>query len=120
MTVALETVEALIGRARVLLQDEIEPYRYPDEDLIASLNEACMEARRLRPDLWLRTFGNTSIPSFTAIGDTLVNKIPEEFRPSFIYYLAGNTQLRDEEDTQDARATIFLNKFVAQLLSVPS
>lgn len=117
---ALDTVGQIIARARALLQDQVEPYRYSTPDLIASLNEACMEAKRLRPDLYLRTL-KLSLPAFAAEADTVTNdKIPSEYRPTFIYYIVGNAQLRDEEDTQDQRATIFLNKFTAQLLQIPS
>lgn len=116
---ALLTVGDLVLRARVLLLDEVEPYRYSDTDLLASANEACMEAKRIRPDMFLRTYGVT-IPQFTALTDTLADKVPEEFRPTFIYYIAGNAHLRDEEETSDQRATSFLNKFVAQLMSLPS
>lgn len=116
---ALDTVGDFVARARTLLQDVVAPYRYADDEMIAALNEACMEAKRIRPDLFLRTFGLT-IPTFTASVNTVAGKIPQEFAPSFVYYIVGNMQLRDEEDTQDARATIFLNKFVAQLMTLPS
>ncbi len=116
---ALDTVGDLVTRARVLLQDSVEPYRYETSELIGGLNEACMEAKRLRPDLFLRTF-NATLPSFDAEATPLGEVIPPEYRPTFIYYMVGNAQLQDEEENQDQRATIFLNKFVAQLLTIPS
>ena len=118
---ALDTVGQIVDRARALLQDTIDaPYRYSTADLIASLNEACMEAKRLRPDLYLRTL-NLTMPAFSNVADAVTeDKIPSEYRPTFIYYIVGNAQLRDEEDVQDARATVFLNKFTAQLMQIPS
>lgn len=117
---ALDTVGQIIARVRTLLQDTVDPFRYQSADLIASLNEACMEARRLRPDLYLRTL-NMTMPSFTAEADAVTeDKIPSEYRPAFVYYVAGKSQLEDDESNQDQRATIFLNKFVAQLTQVPS
>lgn len=117
---ALDTVGQIVARARTLLQDTIEPYRYPTPDLIAALNEACMEARRLRPDLYLRTF-NQTMPVFAAEADAVTDaKIPSEYRPAFIYYMVGNAQLQDDEAGEDQRATVFLNKFTAQLLQIPS
>lgn len=117
---ALATVGDLIARARTLLQDKTEgAYRYPDADLISGLNEAFMEAKRLRPDLFLRTYDTSDIPAYTTLNDPLT-RIPEEYRPSFIYYVVGNAQLQDQEENIDARATTLLNKFVAQLLSIPS
>jgi hypothetical protein len=79
-----------------------------------------MEAKRLRPDLYLRTL-SLSMPVFAAEADVVTDdKIPSEYRPAFIYYIVGNAQLQDEEDVQDQRATIFLNKFTAQMLQIPS
>lgn len=116
----LDTVGKIVGRARILLQDTIAPYRYETPALINALNEACMEAKRLRPDFYLRTF-NATLPSYTAEADAVTeSQIPSEFRPAFVYYLVGNAQLQDDEGNEDARATVFLNKFVAQLLQVPS
>lgn len=117
---ALDTVGQILDRARTLLQDTVEPYRYPTTDLVASLNEACMEAKRLRPDLYLRTL-NLTMPSFNAEADAVTeDKIPSEYRPAFIYYIVGKSQLEDAEENQDQRATVFLNKFTAQMLQVPS
>lgn len=117
---ALDTVGQFVARARTLLQDTVEPFRYSTPDLISALNEACMESKRLRPDLYLRTLGLT-MPVFTAEADVVTDsKIPTEYRTAFIYYIVGNAQLQDEEDTQDQRATIFLNKFTAQMLQIPS
>ena len=53
---ALETVGQYLEEARRLLQDEIAPYRYPDDDLIDALNIGLLEARRLRADLFLPLF----------------------------------------------------------------
>ena len=42
---ALDTVADYIHDARVLLQDEVAPYRYSDTQLVTSLNYAFMEAQ---------------------------------------------------------------------------
>lgn len=116
---ALDTVEQLLGRVRTLLQDKVEPYRYSELDLIAGLNEACMEAKRLRPDLFLRTFNTGTFPNYTAPTDTL-EYIPEEYRTAFIYYITGNATLRDSEENSDERAAGLLNKFVSQMTTMPA
>lgn len=117
---ALDTVGQIVARARTLLQDTVEPYRYPTSGLISALNEACMEARRLRPDIYLRTL-NQTVPAFTDVADPVTDaKIPLEYRTAFIYYIVGNAQLQDDEAGEDQRATVFLNKFVAQLTTIPS
>ena len=113
---ALLTVADFVARARVLLQDTIEEYRYSDAELVASLNEALLESRRLRPDFFL----NRTVPSYDSGSPATEVEIDEQYKVSFVYYMVGNAHLRDEEDTQDQRATAFLNKFVSQLQSVPS
>lgn len=114
---ALLTVGDYLEQARVLLLDQIEPYRYPDADLIEALNMAIMEGRRLRPDLFTDYFRST-LQDF-GTGDTGVAvEIDPMYRKAFLYYIIGHAQLRDEENTQDTRAAAMLNKFVAQLTSL--
>ena len=109
---ALDTAAKIVARARVLLQDTISPYRYTDADLVASLSEAMLEVRRLRPDLFL----SISVPEFTAVDSTAL-AIDEQYRVAVLHYVVGDAQLRDEEDTSDARAAAFMQSFRAKLLS---
>lgn len=114
---ALDTVQDYVDRARVLLQDQFEPYRYPDSDLVEALSEGILEARRLRPDLLL-SFFRTSLPDFSTTNMAQSVAIDSQYRVAFVYYICGQAQLRDDENTQDSRAAYFLNKFVSQLLSI--
>lgn len=114
---ALDTVAKLIETARVLLQDTIEPYRYDDASLLVGLNAGLLEARRLRPDIFLNN--SSSVPEYNVV-DTTTVAIDQQFRTALLYYIIGHAQLRDEEDTQDARSSAYLNKFAAQLLVIPS
>lgn len=114
---ALDTVQDYLDRARTLLLDEVEPYRYPTDDLVEALNMAILEARRLRPEL-LSTFYRTSLPEFTAGALGASVPIDPMYRVAFVYYMVGNAQLRDEENTQDQRASAFLNKFVALMTTL--
>lgn len=114
---ALDTVQDFVDRARVLLLDQVEPYRYPTIDLVESLNEGILEARRLRPDL-LKAYLRTSLPDFSIDAMTASVPIDPQYRVAFVYYICGQAQLRDEENTQDTRAAAFLNKFVAQMTSI--
>lgn len=108
---ALDTVDDYISEARVLMQDEVEEYRYPDASLVSNLNQGLMEMRRLRPDMFI---GRT-VPSYSA-GDTVA--VDEQFRQALLFFIIGMAQLRDEEDTQDARASQYLASFRGKLLSV--
>jgi hypothetical protein len=114
---ALDTVQDYLDKARVLLQDTVQPYRYSDAELVSCLDEAILECRRLRPDL-LRNYFRTSLPDFSPTALTAPVPIDPQYRMAFVYYVTGQAQLRDEENTQDARATVFLNKFVSQLLTI--
>lgn len=112
--VALDTVADYVAQARVLLQDTLaNAYRYSDTELVQSLNLAMLEARRLRADLFL----GRAVPAYT-VADATVVDIDDQFRMAFLYYIVGNAQLRDEEDTQDERAVALVNKFTSQLLQV--
>jgi len=114
---ALDTVQDYIERARVLLQDQVEPFRYPDADLVEALNMAILETRRLRPEL-LSSFFRQSLPDFDAGNQTAPVPIDPQYRTAFVYYICGHAHLRDDEITQDSRASAFLNKFTAQMLTI--
>ena len=114
---AYDTVGKIIDAARILLQDtRVGNYRYDDPSLILHLNDAVLEARRVRPDLFL--------PSFTLPAEYAAKTDPftlePMYRPAFVYYVAGKAQLRDDETGQDSRATVLLNKFIAQLTIMPA
>lgn len=116
---ALGTVAEYVVEARRILQDTVTPYRYSDTNLLSALNMGLLEARRLRPDLFIGSGLRSAVPSFSAVDGTNVLWDPQ-YRAALVYYIAGQTQLMDEESTQDARATVFLNKFVSQLINIAS
>jgi hypothetical protein len=120
---ALETVGQYLVESRRLLQDEIAPYRYPDSDMVDALNIALLEARRLRADLFLPAFTlewfDSTASDLAPIKAKPVTMDPM-YRQSFVYYIVGRMQLRDDETTTDARAASLLTKFTAQLLTVES
>jgi hypothetical protein len=114
---ALDTVQDYIDRARVLLLDQVEPYRYPTEDLVENLNMGILEMRKLRPDLLLSKF-RTTLPDYDpAVTSTQVD-IDPQYRVALVYYICGHAQLRDDENVQDSRAVTFLNKFTSQMLTL--
>jgi len=108
---ALETVPDYVKSARGLLLDTVEPYRYPDADFVEGLNFALLQARRLRPDLFLVSAKLTlrDAPSYSA-SDTSAVDIDPQYRLALLYYIAGHVQLQDTEDVQDSRAAAFLQK----------
>ena len=115
---ALGTVQAYVDRARMLLQDTIAPFRYSNEDIVAALNLAILEMRRLRPDLMRNYFRDPeSLPEHTT-ADMATSKVTLDpmYRVAVIYYICGHIQMQDEEDVTDARAAGFINKFNQQLM----
>lgn len=114
---ALDTVNDYIVAARRLLLDEVEPYRYPTADLVEALNFSFLEARRLRPDLFLTNFRG-SLPSYSPSNLTAAISVDPQYRMAFLYFVCGHAQLRDDEATQDQRASNFMAKFIAQLQTI--
>ena len=115
----LDTVAKYVTSARVLLQDDgTSPYRYSDVELVLALSFALLEARRLRPDLFINYFyEEAAFPAFTT-NDTTAVDIDVQYRMAILYYIVGHAQLRDAEDTQDTRAGGFLKMFSSHMLGL--
>lgn len=109
----MKTIRDFIDAARILLQDTVEDYRYSDDEFKLALDIAFDEAYRIRPDLFLRI----EVPPFVTSGVTTEVPAPRGYQSAILYYICGHVQLRDQEDTQDSRASVFLNKFISQLLT---
>lgn len=105
-----DSVGDYVTQARVLLQDQVEPFRYPDTELIAALNLAVSEAARVRPDF----FYGTQPPSFSASTDTATT-IPSVYRVAVLHFVVGHTELRDAETTEETRAAALISSFHAKL-----
>lgn len=112
----LHTVQGFVKGIRSLLQDKHEPFRYPDNTILAALNLALLEGLRLRPDLFLCR-GKIVVPQYNAVsGDEI--PIEPQFRLAFEYGGAAHVLLRDEEDVQDSRANTFNENFHDMLVGV--
>jgi hypothetical protein len=110
---ALETINEYIDDGRVLLQDLIPPHRYSDESLIVAMNVTILEARRIRPDLFVyhkRSDGSYGVQQFQKRDGTIF-RMEEQFRLAFVHGLVAHALERDQEDIQDARASTFMQIF---------
>lgn len=117
MPLDLMTVQGFVNGIRTLLQDKIKPYRYSDDNVLAALNLAFLEGRRVRPDLFICPRGGIEVPQYEEItGDTV--PIEPQFRLAFEYGAAAHVLLRDEEDVQDARAATLMGQFYDMLVGV--
>lgn len=116
MALTLSTVQGYVKDVRALLLDKVAPYRYSDTALLAGLNLALLEGRRVRADLFVCRYGN-DVPSYDAVDGEEV-PIEPQFRLAFVYGIAAHTLYRDEEDVQDARANTFQELFHSMLVGV--
>lgn len=112
-TYNLESVQDYIADARTLLLDTIVPYRYSDPSLLVAFNLSLLEARRLRPDLFVYRYGNR-VPSYSSISPEIV-PIEPQFRKAIVYGLTSHALARDQEDVQDQRSNMFMGVMVAIL-----
>lgn len=116
MATTLETVADYISDVRTLLQDTIEPFRYDDDSLIVAFNVTLLEARRIRPDLFVyRHHGN--VPSYTKPNSELVDMEPP-FRLPLVFGTAAHALSRDQEDVQDQRSSSYMKTFNDMLLGL--
>jgi hypothetical protein len=106
MALNLQTVSEYVEDARELLLDKISPYRYSDTSLVAALNLALLDARRLRPDLFVYRWGNR-VPNYLAVDGQDV-PIEHQFRKGIVYGLVSHALARDQEDVQDQRSNLFM------------
>ena len=53
----------------------------------------------------------------STVNDTTLFVMDPQYRMAFVYFICGHAQLRDEEDTQDSRASMFLGQFTQMLIA---
>lgn len=117
-TTHLATVHDYVKEVRVLLLDKVHPHRYKDHEIVTAFNNALLQGRALRADLFVTRWGS-DVPSFTADDDAEVRLEPQ-FRLAFVYGTAWQVLTRDEDDVQDARASGFRNLFHEILTGRPA
>lgn len=109
----MQVVQDYISAARTLMQDTTAAPRYSDEQFKLALDLAFDEAYRIRPDFFIQV----TVPTFAGAPTSTAVPVPKGYQAAFLYYIVGNVQLQDQEETTDSRASTFLQKFVAQLLN---
>jgi hypothetical protein len=110
------TVADYVADARTILQDLVPDYRYDNSSMLTALNAAMLEARRIKPELFVYNWEfNGQVQSFTEVDETYV-EIEPQFRLAIVHGLIGHALERDQEDYQDQRATAFLALFTQGLV----
>ena len=105
-----------VNDARTILLDTTVPPRYGDDDMLVALNVTLLEARRLRPDLFVYKHFNR-VPMYGAVSGEAV-PIEPQFRLPIVYGIVAHAMLRDEEDVPIERANSFLSKFQSMLTGI--
>lgn len=116
------TIGGLLLEARGILND-VTPTngttRYSDTDLVNAFNDALMQARMKRPDLFLDMGLRNPVPQYAMPGDaTTAFPLDSQVYPAFMYYICGRSELREDTFTDDKRAQMLLERFVGQLMGV--
>lgn len=138
------TVGGYVLATRYRLQDLVSPFRYTDNSVIGSLNSALFGVKQLRPDIFLDLkykrslrngdIGDGSPDALFTLNDVVYQPppnnylvdptqgtyvtIPSKFIDAVIWYMSGQLQLFDVNDTADQRAEAFMQKFTKDLLSL--
>ena len=103
-----KSIDDALTDTRVILNDSAGD-RYTDDQLVSDFNNAISQTKLLRPDVFKL---GEALPEI-AVADLGLDPatdfpLPEIFYQSFIYYLAGNAELRDDEFAVDGRAMTLL------------
>ncbi len=114
---AARSIGDMMVDVRVLLQDTRSPFRYREADFYTSLNAGLMQARRVRPDLFLGRFGREDF-SYDAERAAEPFPLAPWLWEAFVEYIVGRSEMRDDEYSADSRAVVFVNRFQAKLMSV--
>ena len=114
----MATFQQIIDDARVLLNDVVVDQttvpRYTEAQLLGYARAALVDARRMRPDLFLSNM-TTAFPAYTASSTV---PIAEEYIIPLIDYVAHRAELRDDEFAVEGRAAALFSKFKAGMLGV--
>ena len=103
----------LITQVRELVQDEVVPYRYSDVRLYRTLNNAFVEAYRIRPDIF--TSLDFTIPFVEPADAADTFPLDQQFYMAFVDFVTSMVEFSDDEWTIDGRAASLLSLFNARL-----
>lgn len=108
------TVADVKARVKSVLKDKVDPIRYADTDIVDAINDALLEVRRIRPDLYLKK--KFKVPVLSIDSDQL--PVEDLAFNSVVYFVVGTMMLRDDEFAVDGRAMALIDRGTA-LLGAP-
>ena len=105
------TVQAVLDSARVILNDAAAT-RYTDPQLCEYVLDAMVEARYIRPDLFVGVY-NTPLP------DVIVPTDPFPLSPQFFAavreFIVAMAELRDDEWVNEGRVSVLRTSLTKKL-----
>jgi hypothetical protein len=115
MTWKLDTA---VSTVRDLLQDTQDPYRNTDAKVVSALNIALVEARKLRPDLFIPNLASYTPPGLITddIGNDVDLPIDPMYSTAVVEYVTGFLSMEDDEFAVGGRAVTLLNRFAQKLV----
>lgn len=124
-TSVVRTFGDIILEARTLLQDKIptsgSKLRYSDSEMFEAINRMVTSVRALRPDLVLGVWGPRSLrnilPYYNAAND-MATPFPFDLiiYPSFVQYLVGFAEMREDTFSESGRASQMLQMAAGNLM----
>lgn len=106
-------VKDVFSRVREVLNDAAGA-RYTDPQLFGYLNDAVIEARSIRPDIFI---GQYAAPIVDVTDPEADFPLPDQFFPAVCFYVSGRAELRDDEFAIDGRAMTLLSAYGKKLVS---
>lgn len=115
----MTTFQQILDDARVVLNDQLDPSgsndpRYTEAQLMLYARQALVEARRIRPDLFLSNLTG-DFPAYAATDNV---PVPEAYVVPLIDYVISRAEMRDDEFAVDGRAATLFQKFKSGLMGV--
>jgi hypothetical protein len=114
------SIDSAVANVRELLQDKQVPYRNATVEIVGVLNIALVEARKLRPDLYLPELASYE-PSFFIEADLGLEPptafpIDPMYFAAIVEYIVGYISMEDDEFAVGGRAVTLLNRFAQKLV----
>jgi len=100
------TIQAVLDRARIPLNDGAKD-RYTDDEGLIYANDAVKVLRRERPDLFFGQF--ETLPGDMELGDDL--PVDDEYAPAVVDYVTARWEFRDDEAAVEGKAAAFFALF---------
>jgi hypothetical protein len=105
------TVETIEKKARRLLQDTVEEYRWTSEEIRDALAEAVRTLNAVRPETRYVDGALTDGVELPASDDEKID-IHDRYEEALVYYVVHKCYLDDDSDTTNATlAADYLSKF---------